>query len=269
MPDPLSLIRCPSCRKQSLRPHLGQPGRLACPGCGAGYDCPRGTPDLVSTAGPRPGLAQRFMESRPVAAVYESRLWRRSLFWRSWARVGFEAECRLIMDAAGVGPATDILDVACGTGLYTRRFARAAAQGRVLGVDVSRPMLERATRLARKRRLCSAAFVRASALDLPCFDASVDAVNCCGALYLFEDPGRAVAEFARVIKPGGILTTATIRVADSALASAAPRLGMALFGVGPAGREEHAVRLATAGFVDLTWHHDKGFWQVVSARKSG
>ena len=43
----------------------------------------------------------------------------------------------------------------------------------------------------------------ASATDLPFRDGSFDAVCCFAALYLIEEPLRAVAEIARVLAPGG------------------------------------------------------------------
>jgi SAM-dependent methyltransferase len=50
--------------------------------------------------------------------------------------------------AARVAPGDDVLDVGCGAGQTTHQAARAAAHGRVLGIDVSGPALERARELA-------------------------------------------------------------------------------------------------------------------------
>jgi len=41
--------------------------------------------------------------------------------------------------AHGISPGEDVVDIGCGTGLTTREAARAAAPGRVVGVDVSEP----------------------------------------------------------------------------------------------------------------------------------
>ena len=63
----------------------------------------------------------------------------------------YDAELRAhhehLRAAYGISPGDDVLDVGCGTGLTTREAARAAAPGRVVGVDVSERMLERARRL--------------------------------------------------------------------------------------------------------------------------
>ena len=55
--------------------------------------------------------------------------------------------------AYGISPGDDVVDIGCGTGLTTREAARAATPGRVLGVDVSERMLERARVLTAVERL--------------------------------------------------------------------------------------------------------------------
>jgi len=63
----------------------------------------------------------------------------------------YDAELRAhhkhLRAAYGTSPGDDVLDVGCGTGLTTREAACAAAPGRVVGVDVSEQMLQRARRL--------------------------------------------------------------------------------------------------------------------------
>jgi SAM-dependent methyltransferase len=55
--------------------------------------------------------------------------------------------------AYGISPGDEVLDIGCGTGLTTREAARAAAPGRVVGVDVSERMLERARQVTASERL--------------------------------------------------------------------------------------------------------------------
>lgn len=52
-----------------------------------------------------------------------------------------------LRDAAAIRSGEDVLDIGCGAGQTTREAGRAAAPGRVVGVDVSRPALERAREL--------------------------------------------------------------------------------------------------------------------------
>src|SRR4051812_1352979 len=55
--------------------------------------------------------------------------------------------------AYGIGRGDEILDIGCGTGLTAREAARASAPGRVVGVDISERMLERARELTAGERL--------------------------------------------------------------------------------------------------------------------
>src|SRR3954454_22414756 len=55
--------------------------------------------------------------------------------------------------AYGIRAGDEVLDIGCGTGLTTREAARAAAPGRVLGVDVSERMLGRARQVTAAERV--------------------------------------------------------------------------------------------------------------------
>ncbi|WP_217135965.1 class I SAM-dependent methyltransferase [Streptomyces sp. AC558_RSS880] len=102
------------------------------------------------------------------------------------------------------GGARDLLDVACGTGIVTRRFAAARAGLRVTGADLSPAM----TRMAAAR--LPGAVVRADSRRLPFDDARFDAVVSVWLLHLLsgpEDVRAVVAECARVLRPGGVYVT--------------------------------------------------------------
>lgn len=101
---------------------------------------------------------------------------------------------------AAVDARSRVLDVATGTGAQARAFAEQA--GKVVGIDLSEPML-RITR--RKNRFANLTFRQADATQLPFGDASFDVS--CVSFALHEMPRsireRTVAEMARVTKPGG------------------------------------------------------------------
>lgn len=107
-----------------------------------------------------------------------------------------------VCDAAGVGAGTDLLDVACGTGVVAREAAARGAE--VTGLDCNPGMLAVATRLAP-----AVDWREGLAEALPFEDASFDAVTCQFGLMFFEDRVEALAEMARVTRPGGRIVVAT------------------------------------------------------------
>jgi SAM-dependent methyltransferase len=95
------------------------------------------------------------------------------------------------------------LDIGSGPGNVTASLARAAGpDGLALGVDISEPMLARAVRNEAGPQV---GFIKADAQRLPLRDNTVDAVVSTAVLQLIPDPTAAVAEMARVLRPGGRL----------------------------------------------------------------
>ncbi len=105
-----------------------------------------------------------------------------------------------------------ILDVASGTAGVARQLAvrnvREHGRARVVGVDLTEPMLRQGQRrvaaagLQDRIRLAAA---RAEQLPFP--DASVDALTFTYLLRYVRDPQATLAELARVLKPGGIMAS--------------------------------------------------------------
>lgn len=114
---------------------------------------------------------------------------------------------RLAVRAAKVKPGDRVLDVACGTGDLTIAFARSQAST-VAGLDFTPAMLELARE--KRRNLPSAvsdkmSFTEGDAHALPFGDASFDVVSIAFGIRNVVDPERALAEFFRVLRPGGRL----------------------------------------------------------------
>jgi SAM-dependent methyltransferase len=132
----------------------------------------------------------------PVAEV-QRRLWGTDP--RAWADLAeshnqplFEA----VLDAAGVGPGTRLLDVGCGTGLT---LVLAAQRGAIpSGLDVSPGLLAIA-----RERLPDADLQDGDMESLPFAETSFDAVTGVNAFQFAGDPRRALSEAARVLRPGG------------------------------------------------------------------
>lgn len=100
-------------------------------------------------------------------------------------------------------PDRAFLDVGCGTGLFSIALARALADCRVVGLDLSTGMLRVARRQAARHSLANVAFELGNAEELPFADRTFDAVVAGGLLANLNHRARAVAEMARVVKPGG------------------------------------------------------------------
>jgi demethylmenaquinone methyltransferase/2-methoxy-6-polyprenyl-1,4-benzoquinol methylase len=102
--------------------------------------------------------------------------------------------------ALAPSPGEWVLDVAAGTGVSTEELARSGA--RAVASDFSLGMLTAGSRRAGRRQL---PFVAADALRLPFADAAFDAVTISFGLRNVADVPAALAEFARVTRPGGRL----------------------------------------------------------------
>ncbi|MBX0326498.1 class I SAM-dependent methyltransferase [Oscillochloris sp. ZM17-4] len=100
-----------------------------------------------------------------------------------------------------------VLDVATGTGRVPLLIAgEPGFDGMVVGLDLTEAMLDRAR--AKQAESCPQApirWVRAEAGRLAWPDASFDMVSCLEAIEYFPRPRRALAEMARVLRPGGAL----------------------------------------------------------------
>jgi SAM-dependent methyltransferase len=97
------------------------------------------------------------------------------------------------------------LDIAAGTGEPGLSIARRSPKGRVVLTDLAAEMLEVAARRARAQGITNIETEVCSADDLPFDDATFDSVSVRFGYMFFPDMGRATAEFARVLKPGGRL----------------------------------------------------------------
>ena len=104
---------------------------------------------------------------------------------------------------AAVGPAGRLLEVGVGTGRIALPLHRRGRE--LVGVDLSRPMLERYRAKAAASGLAQPTVLLADATRLPFGDARFDAVLEVHVLHLVPDWRRALAEARRVVAPGGVL----------------------------------------------------------------
>lgn len=97
-----------------------------------------------------------------------------------------------------------IADIGCGTGILTSRIERDLHPEVVYGVDASEGMLAQA-----RRRSSTVRWLHSAAEHLPFEDGELDAVVTTSAFHFFDHPA-ALAEFHRVLAPGGLVAVATI-----------------------------------------------------------
>ncbi len=97
-----------------------------------------------------------------------------------------------------------VIDLGCGSGLDSLIAAqRVGAEGRVVGIDFSEAMLNRASSSLRELGLANMMFLRSGAEQLPLADASVDRALVNGIFNLNPYRDEIFRELARIVKPGG------------------------------------------------------------------
>ena len=100
-------------------------------------------------------------------------------------------------------PGGDVLELACGTGLVTRRLrARLDPEVRIVATDISAPMLAYARKISANAE--NIEWREADACKLPFADGAFGAVVCAFGAMFFPDRAAAFAEARRVLKPGGL-----------------------------------------------------------------
>lgn len=134
-------------------------------------------------------------------------------FW-SWAAPAYDAD---VLQRFVYRPAHDeilaqlrerrpgrVADIACGTGILAARIARELTPDAVYGVDMAEGMLDQA-----RARSAQVTWLTGPAERLPFDDGSLDAVVTSSAFHFFDQPA-ALAEFHRVLAPGGLAAVTTM-----------------------------------------------------------
>lgn len=141
-------------------------------------------------------------------------------------------------------PALRVADLGCGEGYLTLEASRFAS--RVIAVDRSQAVLDRARALARRRHARNIIWKRGDLEKLPIRSASVDVALLSQALHHAGDPSRAIAEASRILVPGGRLLVLDLREHDQSWVR--DRLGDRWLGFSDA---ELQRLLTAAGLVDV------------------
>jgi arsenite methyltransferase len=110
-------------------------------------------------------------------------------------------------------PAEIVLDIGCGAGFDSFIAARQVGDnGRVISVDMTPAMLDKAAGGAREAQLANIEFREGLAESLPVSDGSIDVVISNGVINLCPDKTVVMKEVQRVLKPGGRIQIADIVV---------------------------------------------------------
>jgi SAM-dependent methyltransferase len=244
---------------------------LLSPGAAPALDGGRSADGYLDLLGddspPSAGPAQDLMLSRLLPMIYEG--WWRPALGRLAKGVrgpSMGDEVAIAQDMLALEAAERVLDVACGTGAFTRAFARrVGSSGLAVGIDVSRTMLSHAA-AETPRGLDQVVYVRGDAEALPFRDHSFHAVCCFAALNLFGEPMRALDRFAAVLAPGGRLALFTSARARSASVRAFQSAITRPSGIRMFEQDELTDALEARGFTDIR-RHLTGFTQFVEARR--
>jgi len=121
-----------------------------------------------------------------------------------------------ILKASDVKPGSTVVDVGCGTGFLTRQaIMNTQGKGRVVGVDLSPSMLEKAEgNLGNLALHGSVEFRVGDAENIPVQDDFADAVVGNMILHHCAKPKQAVLEMTRILKEGGKVAVADLEKHD-------------------------------------------------------
>ncbi|MBI3245042.1 MAG: methyltransferase domain-containing protein [Deltaproteobacteria bacterium] len=117
------------------------------------------------------------------------------------AKVAPESWVTTDLPAANLHRVRDVLDVGCGPGVIVRALANRCPKAQVTGLDISPERVARAT--WNNADVSNVAICHASAACMPFEDNRFDLVYCRLLLEYLPDRAEAVAEMARVCRPGG------------------------------------------------------------------
>ncbi|KAL7134596.1 hypothetical protein ABFS83_11G037800 [Erythranthe nasuta] len=192
-----------------------------CRNCNKSYSSKNLYLDLTVTSGTKeynefqPAGTELF-RSPLVSFVYE-RGWRQNFNSRGFP--GPDEEFSMAQEYFKPAEGGVLIDVSCGSGLFSRKFAKSGSYSRVVALDFSENMLRQCFDFIKNDDAIlnsNLALVRADVSRLPFASGSVDAVHAGAALHCWPSPSNAIAEINRILRSGGVFVGSTfLRVSSS------------------------------------------------------
>ncbi|XP_039041796.1 uncharacterized methyltransferase At1g78140, chloroplastic-like isoform X2 [Hibiscus syriacus] len=169
--------------------------------------------DLVVSSGSKQydesmPLATEFFRTPVISFLYE-RGWRQNFVFGGFP--GPEKEFDMAKNYLKPVLGGNIIDASCGSGMFTRLFAKSGLFLQVIALDYSENMLRQCYEFIEEENFPKekVTLVRADISRLPFESSSVDAVHAGAALHCWPSPSTAVAEISRVLRPGGVFVATT------------------------------------------------------------
>ena len=149
------------------------------------------------------GAGSTATEAAACCANFYEQNWVQEILGDSFHPGGPDLSARLI-HSLNLPVDSRVVDVACGIGTTSLMMARQFCL-EPIGVDFSQANVDKALQSAGTSPVVLAEFVQGAAENLPLEDESCDAVVCECAVSTFTDQPKVLAEFYRVLKPGGVI----------------------------------------------------------------
>ncbi|KAL4311996.1 hypothetical protein GQ457_01G011600 [Hibiscus cannabinus] len=251
--------------------------KLQCNTCKKAYFGNETHLDLVATSGFKQydesmPLATEIFRSPMISFLYE-RGWRQNFIFGGFP--GPEKEFNLAKDYLKPVFGGNIVDASCGSGMFSRLFAKSGLFSQVIALDYSGNMLRQCYEFIEKEENFpkeKVTLVRADISRLPFKSSSIDALHAGAALHCWSSPSNAVAEISRVLRPEGVFV-ATTYILDGpvALVPFMRTFRQSIMGIAGGhifiSEGELEDLCQTCGLVDFTCIRNERF-VMISARKS-
>ena len=220
-------LACPICQTTSfkVRQAGGHPaGDLQCPRCQRRFASSSTSVDLTLTSGvDQKVYQQQFWGGteifrNPLVSLAYERGWRQGFAWAGFP--GVDKESDLALDFLQPAYGEVIIDMSCGSGLFSRKFLASNRFPGVIAADFSESMLREARQYFDQDASLDPGryvLVRADVARMPFTTGSVAAIHAGAAIHCWPNPQAALAEISRVLRPGGVFVASTFLTATAPL----------------------------------------------------